>query len=190
MKKIVLASSSPRRQQILSDLGVNFEMSSPTKFEEVMNGLKPDELVCRNAVGKAREIAAQYNDAIIIGCDTVIEFEGEILGKPMNSEKAKSTLLKLSSNTHSVYSGLAVIDTRSNKEMVGCEETRITFKKISDKDIDCYIATGEPLDKAGAYGIQARGDLFVDKIEGSISNVIGLPKRLLIKYLKELGVKM
>ena len=190
MKKLILASSSPRRQQILKDLGLDFEIILPFHFEEIMDGVSPEDLVCKNAIGKAREVATHCKDSksIIIGSDTVIAFKEEILGKPKSAENAKAMLTKLSGEYHNVFSGLAVIDTSTWKELVGYEETKVKFRKLSSKEIDDYITTGEPLDKAGAYGIQARGELFVERIEGSFSNVVGLPKGLLIKYLEEIGL--
>lgn len=188
MSKIILASSSPRRQQILKDLGLQFE-AFPVDFMEKMEGMEPHELVAYNALGKAREVAKKHSESIIIGCDTVIVLNGEILGKPNTPEKAKSMLKKLSGKYHSVFSGLALIDAKTNGEMVGYEETKIKFRELSEEEIDDYIASGEPLDKAGAYGIQGRGELFIDRIEGSFSNVVGLPKGLLIKFLSEAGIR-
>ena len=161
MKKLILASSSPRRQQILKDLGLDFEIILPLHFEEIMDGARPEELVCKNALGKARKVVTQLKDSksIIIGSDTVIAFKGEILGKPASAEDAKAMLAKLSGEYHSVFSGLAIIDTGRGKELIGYEETKVKFRNLSEKEIDDYIATGEPLDKAGSYGIQARGEL-------------------------------
>ena len=190
MKKLVLASSSPRRQQILRDLGLDFVLASPVHFEELLVGLGPKELVCHNALGKAREAAKEYKDAIIIGCDTVIVFGDEVLGKPLTPEKAKSILTRLSGNYHSVVSGLGVINTKTHREFVGYEETKVKFRNLAEKEIDDYIESGEPLDKAGAYGIQERGGAFVEEIEGSFSSVVGLPKELLIKFLSELGIEV
>lgn len=236
---IVLASSSPRRQQMLRDIGLEFYVFPSVNFEEVKYNLNPEKLVSDNALGKAREVRhniskiieeietyktrfgvdlldfeldgivlesedgsqlktndkvsvdlniVKNKNSVIIGCDTVIVLDKEILGKPGTPERAKTMLQKLSGKYHSVFSGLAVINARNDKEMVGCEETRIKFRDLTKEDIDDYVATGEPLDKAGAYGIQGRGELFVDKIEGSFSNVVGLPKGLLIRFLSDMGV--
>lgn len=210
MSKLILASSSPRRQQILKDLCLQFE-AFLVDFVEKMEGMEPKELVTYNALGKARTLVKAQKDGleelkqkmldtklskaltlagIYIGCDTVIVLNGEILGKPNTPERAKSMLKKLSGKYHSVFSGLALIDAKTNGEMVGYEETKIKFRELSEEEIDDYIASEEPLDKAGAYGIQGRGELFVEKIEGSVSNVIGLPKRLLIKFLSECGIEI
>jgi len=190
MKNIILASSSPRRQQILKELCLNFTVSPPVDFEEKLNGAEPEALVCENALGKAREVARLHTDSIIIGCDTLIIINYEIFGKPLTSEKAYVMLRKLSGNYHSVLSGLAVIDTKKNKELVECEKTEVKFKDLSESEIRDYVESGEPLDKAGAYGIQGCGEKFVEEVKGSYSSVIGLPKELLVRFLSELRVKL
>jgi septum formation protein len=190
MKKIYLASSSPRRQQILKELGLNFTVSPPVDFEEKLVGAAPEQLVCENALGKARVIASKYTNSIIIGCDTLIILNNEIFGKPLTPEKAYMTLKKLRGNYHSVVSGLAVIDTKDNKELVKYEKTEVKFKDLSESVIRDYVESGEPLDKAGAYGIQGSGGKFVEEIKGSYSSVVGLPKELLVKFLSELGIKV
>ena len=187
MRDICLASSSPRRQQILKDLGLDFVVSHPVKYKEKLSGLDPEALVCHNALGKAKEVGEKYTNSIIIGCDTVVVFNNEILGKPINHDDANAMLKKLSGNYHSVYSGLAVIDMQKNKELVGYDKTEVKFKDLSGKEINDYVESGGPLDKAGAYGIQECGGEFVESIKGSFSNVVGLPKELLIRFLAELG---
>ncbi len=186
MRDICLASSSPRRQQILKELGLDFVVCHPMKFQEKLSGSDPETLVCHNALGKVKEVAKKYKDSIIIGCDTVVTFNNEILGKPLTPDNAHVMLMKLSGNCHSVFSGLAVIDTQKNKELIGHDETEVKFRNLSEKEINDYVASGEPLDKAGAYGIQERGGAFVESIEGSFSNVVGLPKELLTRFLVEL----
>ena len=188
MRDICLASSSPRRQQILKDLGLDFVVSHPVKYKEKLGGLDPEALVCHNALGKAKEVAEKYKDSIIIGCDTIVTFNNEILGKPLTPDNAHVMLMKLSGNYHSVFSGLAVIDTQKNRELVGYDKTEVKFKDLSEKEINDYVESGEPLDKAGAYGIQECGGAFVESIKGSFSNVVGLPKELLAKFLVELEI--
>jgi septum formation protein len=188
MRDICLASSSPRRQQILKDLGLDFVVSHPVKYKEKLSGLDPEALVCHNALGKAKEVAEKYKDSIIIGCDTIVTFNNEILGKPLTPDNAHVMLMKLRGNYHSVFSGLAVIDTQKNKELVGYDKTEVKFKDLSEKEINDYVESGEPLDKAGAYGIQECGGAFVESIKGSFSNVVGLPKELLTKFIAELEI--
>ena len=190
MKQLILASSSPRRRQIMQELGLTFQAIPPRYFEETMDGMSPEELVCHNALGKAREVSGHCQDSIVIGCDTVIVFGNEILGKPLTSERARFTLSSLSGHSHSVLSGLAVIDVGLKKELVGHEESVITFRRLTKDETEKYIESGEPLDKAGAYGIQGRGELFVKRIEGSFSNVVGLPKALLMNFLDQLNLEL
>jgi septum formation protein len=188
MKNICLASSSIRRQQILKDLGLDFVVSYPVEFKEKLSGSDPEALVCHNALGKAKDVAKKYKDSIIIGCDTIVVFNNEILGKPLTPDNAHVMLMKLRGNYHSVFSGLAVIDMQKNKKLIGCDKTKVKFKDLSEKEIKDYVDSGEPLDKAGAYGIQECGGAFVESIKGSFSNVVGLPKELLTRFLAELGI--
>jgi len=188
IRNICLASSSIRRQQILEEMGLDFVVSYPLKFKEELCGSDPEALVCHNALGKAKEVAEKYKDSIIVGCDTVVTYNNEILGKPLTPDNAHVMLMKLSGNCHSVFSGLAVIDTQRNKELVGQDKTEVKFRSLSEKEINDYVASGEPLDKAGAYGIQERGGAFVESIKGSFSNVVGLPKELLTRFLTELEI--
>ena len=188
MRDICLASSSPRRQQILKDLGLDFVVSHPVKYKEKLSGLDPEALVCHNALGKAKEVAEKYKDSIIIGCDTIVTFNNEILGKPLTPDNAYVMLMKLRGNYHRVFSGLAVIDMQKSRELVGYDKTEVKFRDLSEKEINDYVESGEPLDKAGAYGIQECGGAFVESIKGSFSNVVGLPKELLTKFLVELEI--
>lgn len=189
MKNIYLASSSPRREQILRELGFNFATNPPVNFIEKESGGEPEALVCFNALGKAKEVAGKYINSIIIGCDTVVTLGSEILGKPATSEKAYEMLEKLSGSWHNVFSGLAVIDTEFCRELVGYEKTEVKFRVLSKNEIDDYVQSGEPLDKAGAYGIQGYGRVFVEEIKGSVSTVIGLPKALVVNFLSEFGMR-
>ncbi len=186
MKKIYLASSSPRRRQILKDLGLDFVIRPPVKFQEEPNGADPGVVVCGNALGKAKEVSVKHKDSIIIGCDTIVAFNNEFLGKPLTPDNAYVMLKKLSGNCHCVFSGLAVIDTQLPKELVGYDKTEVKFKVLSEKEIKDYVESGGPLDKAGAYGIQECGETFVESVKGSFSNVVGLPKELLLRFLAEL----
>ncbi len=188
-KDICLASSSPRRQQILKDLGLNFTVSPPVDFREKLSGAEPEALVCDNALGKAMEVAGNHKDSVIIGCDTIVMFDNEIFGKPLTPGNAYMMLKKLSGNCHSVLSGLAVIDTQIYKELVGYERAEVKFKELSEKEINDYVESGEPLDKAGAYGIQECGGAFVEKVEGNVSTVVGLPEELLKKFLSIVTLK-
>ena len=185
-KDICLASSSPRREQILKDLGLNFTVNPPVDFKEKLSGAEPEVLVSDNALGKAMEVAGNHKNSVIIGCDTIVVFDNEIFGKPLTPDNAYMMLKKLSGNCHSVFSGLAVIDTQIYKELVGYERAEVKFRELSEKEINDYVESGEPLDKAGAYGIQECGGEFVEEVKGNVSTVVGLPEELLKKFLTEL----
>ena len=188
-KDICLASSSPRREQILKDLGLNFTVNPPVDFKEKLSGAEPEVLVSDNALGKAMEVAGNHKNSVIIGCDTIVVFDNEIFGKPLTPDNAYMMLKKLSGNCHSVFSGLAVIDTQIYKELVGYERAEVKFRELSEKEINDYVESGEPLDKAGAYGIQECGGEFVEEVKGNVSTVVGLPEELLKKFLSIVTLK-
>jgi septum formation protein len=186
--KIILASTSPRRKELLARILNNFEII-PGNYEEDMTlKLPPEELAMTLSAGKALDVA-KNNEGIIIGSDTFISFNKEVLGKPHTPEKAKETLSKLSGKTHKIYTGLTIINTKTKEIIQDYEITKITFKELSEKEIEEYIATKEPLDKAGAYALQGIGAKLITKIEGSRTSAIGLPIEKLAKILNKMGVK-
>ena len=186
--KIILASTSPRRKELLKRIITNFE-TTPSNYEEDMTlKLNPEDLVQTLAYGKALEVAKRKK-GIIIGSDTLINLEKEVLGKPHTEEKAKKMLRKLSGKTHKIYTGITVINTETNTHIIDHEITKITFKKLSEKEINDYILTGESLDKAGAYALQGLARKFIIKIEGSRTSGIGLPLEKLKLELNKMGVK-
>lgn len=189
MKKLILASSSPRRKELLEQVGFTFEIQ-PSSFEENMaQDLPPLELAKQLSLGKAQDIANKNSDSIVLGADTFIAFDNHILGKPHTPEKAKEILKLLSGKWHSVITGFTIIDTETKKKVSESVETKVYFRELIDSEIDEYIATGEPLDRAGAYAIQERGALLVDHIEGDYSNVVGLPITVVALALKDFDVK-
>ncbi len=174
-QRIILASTSPRRHDILSKTDLVFEIL-PADFEEDMTlNLNPFELAQYLSHGKAHSVAKRYSDAIVIGADTFIVHEGALLGKPHTADKAYEMLARLSGTHHSVLTGVTVIHSGMNKVISDVEETKVYFRDLSEAEIKNYIATGEPLDKAGSYAIQQGGAAFVEKIEGDLLNVVGLP---------------
>ena len=179
--KIYLASSSPRRREILSNLGVEFEILKPDADENVTESdpCKLTELLARR---KAEAAAELKNDGLIIGCDTVVFAGGEILGKPKDMEDAKRMLHNLSGKTHEVISGICVI--LGDKTVTAHEITRVRFSKMTEDEITLCAAKGEPLDKAGAYAVQGMASLFIDGLDGDYFNVVGLPVRCLYETLK------
>lgn len=180
MKKLVLASASPRRREILSHIGLKFDVVVTDADEKNNLPTDPAELVVELAKRKAAACSA---DGIVIACDTVVCLNGKILTKPDDESDAERMLRELSGGVHYVYSGLCV----SDGEKVVCSHTatKVKMREISDIEIASYIRTGEPLDKAGAYGIQDLGGIFVEKIDGDYYNVVGLPLESLCRILKD-----
>src|SRR3989344_5942048 len=188
MKNIVLASSSPRRKEILEKTGLSF-IVDPSNFEENLDqDLEPKELVKELSLGKAKDVTKRHKNAIVIAADSVVLLNGKVLGKPHTKEKAESMLSELSGSIHSAITGFTIIDTDTGKTVSEAVETKIYFKKLTKEEIENYVETGEPLDKAGAYAIQGKGGMFVEKIEGDYYNIVGLPLANLVEKLKEFGV--
>ncbi len=188
-RKIILASKSPRRKEILDQLGLDFAVEA-SSFEEKDEHLTPEELAAHNAIGKARQIAKKHRDALVIGVDTVVAFQSLQINKPRNKKDAERILKVLSGRTHKVFSAVCVIDTKTNNEVHGVQETLVTMKKMTEKEIENYIATGEGSDKAGSYAIQGKAALFIKRIEGDYFNVVGLPVFLLGKLMKKLDKEL
>lgn len=184
--RVILASSSPRRLQLLQQIGIKVEVR-PAAFDELSTGKMADEVVLANAVGKCQAVCAAYGDKVpVIAADTVVVLDGKILGKPKDAADAVRMLTELSGRTHKVLTGVAVsFDGRQLAEVC---ETEVIFRTLTAAEIADYVATGEPLDKAGAYGIQGRGAVFVEKINGCYNNVVGLPLTRLHLMLAKLGV--
>ncbi|MCI8590189.1 MAG: septum formation protein Maf [Clostridiales bacterium] len=178
-QKIILASSSPRRKEIAALFFDVFEVVAPEVDETVEKTLSPEQVVLTLAERKARAAANTKGDAdaVYIGSDTIVYANGTVLGKPENRPSAKDMLHMLSGNTHSVYSGVCVL--WQGKAYTGYEETRVIMRHISEEELDAYVATGECDDKAGAYAIQGRAGLFIERIEGPYHNVVGLPLKTL-----------
>ena len=180
---LILASGSPRRKEILDTMGLEFSVDISDTDESFAG--TPEEMVLELSRRKALAVASRHSGAMILAADTLV-FGDEVLGKPHSAEEAKRMLAGLSGRWHSVYTGVTMIDTRSGKTLSRADVTRVHFVALTAQDIDAYVATGEPLDKAGAYGIQGRGGMFIDRIEGSYSNVVGLPMALVRSMLLEL----
>lgn len=185
MRNIILASRSPRRKAILEMAGINCTVM-PSHAEENIRVDTPQELVSALSGLKAGEVAARLDgDYVVIGADTIVCYEGQILGKPKDGTDAFNTLHALSGNTHTVYTGVTVLETNSSKECTFCEETDVTMLKVPDAALRKYVETGDPMDKAGSYGIQGKGAFLVEKINGDFYNVVGLPIARLMKVLAE-----
>ena len=184
---VVLASSSPRRHELLARLGVEFTTASPDVDESPLPGEDPVAYVRRLALDKAHTVAAGP-DVLVIAADTTVELDGEILAKPDDDEHARVMLRGLSGRTHLTHTGVALrLGTRTVEEVV---TTAVTFARLTDAEIDWYVATGEPLDKAGAYALQGAAGVFVERIDGSVSNVVGLPLHAVHELARRLGVTL
>lgn len=187
-KKIVLASSSPRRIELLKQIGLTFEVVPADIEEEVFKDLTPQELVERLAKEKVLNASLKVKNSIVVGADTVVVLEGKILGKPKSKEEALNMLLLLSGKWHKVFSGVAVMDSDNKQLFSDVEETKVKFRRISTEEAMKYVETGESMDKAGAYAIQGKGAVFIEKIEGCYYNVVGLPIYRLEKLLKKFNI--
>jgi septum formation protein len=170
----------------MKKLGLEFT-HTPPKVEEDEALSDPVERVERNSLLKAKSV--QKSDSLVIGSDTIVYHNGEIMGKPSNENDAKRMLWSLSEDSNKVYSGVSIVDSCSGRTLTRHAVTEVWFKKLSQNMIDEYVDSGEPMDKAGAYGIQGFGGEFIDRIEGSYSNVVGLPLELLTEMLQEFSVQ-
>lgn len=185
--QVILASASPRRQELLKQIGIE-PLVHPADFAEIGGREnEAEQVVLTNAAGKCQAAAAQYGDAMpVIAADTVVVIDGQILGKPADEAAAAAMLERLSGKTHRVLTGVAV--RYQGRQITEVCETKVIFRKLTQQEIEAYVATGEPLDKAGAYGIQGRGAVLVEKIDGCYNNVVGLPLTRLHLILAKLGV--
>ncbi|MBI5473972.1 MAG: septum formation inhibitor Maf [Ignavibacteriae bacterium] len=176
LKRLVLASRSPRRIALLKQIGLDFTVDPTDLPEDFDSQISPSENAMTLALQKAMNIAEKFQDAIVIGADTIVVLDNALLGKPTDESDALRMLRLLSGRTHTVVTGFALVDCASRRSMTACEETRVTFRTLPDAEISEYIAGGSPMDKAGAYGIQDDyGAVFVTRIEGCFYNVVGFP---------------
>jgi len=189
-EKIILASASPRRKQLLSKLGLEFDVRPSNIEEDVEIETDFGTFVKMLAYKKAKDVAKQYCCGIILGADTIVVVDGEILGKPQNGDDAKKMLEKLNGKWHLVYTGLALIDVKQKKCIKEFEESKVKFRELTMQQIENYIKTGEPFGKAGAYAIQGIGSLLVEKIDGCYYNIVGLPLVKLSKMLSAFGINI
>jgi len=188
LREVSLASQSPRRKQLLEGLGLRVVVVPSAYVEEsnTFETLDGAEIALRHALGKAVQ-AAQNGPPILIAADTVVQIDGELLGKPRDAHEAAGMLRKLSGREHRVYTGFAVVDRAEKACESGVESTVVHFATLSDTDITAYVATGDPLDKAGAYGIQGRAGMLVSSIAGDFYTVMGLPLARVGTALRDLG---
>lgn len=172
---IILASASPRRADLLRQAGIDFIAIPADVDERVLSGEEPEAHVMRLATEKARVVAEKTGHGLVIGADTVVVIDGKILGKPVDRAEAVSMLRLLSGRGHRVMTGLTLANVGSREVSCHVEVTDVFFRELGDREIDAYVNSGEPMDKAGAYGIQEKGVFFVRRVEGCYNNVVGLP---------------
>jgi septum formation protein len=189
MRTLILASASTGRAELLRRTGVPFSVS-PSECNEETCACDPDEHVRVLALRKARDVARRHPDAVVVGADTVIDLDGEILGKPESDLHAERMLIELSGRYHRLLTGLAIVDGLHGMEYVGTEVTMVHLRELTPAQIRAYVASGEPLGKSGSYEIQGRGATLIDRIEGDFSNVVGLPMAHLARELEPFGIDL
>lgn len=188
MQHLILASSSPRRKELLENLHLTFDISSSEVDESFAPELPPEEIVVGLAIRKAKVIANQHPDSFVIGADTIVVANGRILGKPADEAEAIDMLSMLSGKTHAVFTGVAIL--HGETEVHFFEKTEVTFWELTDTEIQAYIKSGEPFDKAGGYGIQGFGSMLVKHISGDYFAVVGLPVSRTVRELQKAGYKL
>ncbi len=188
--KLILASASPRRADLLNQVGITYEVVKPELLEEPDLGKRPCEIALILAEAKARFVAEKLGRGVILAADTLVVCRGDLMGKPVDEEDARHMLRLLSGSRHEVITGMVLLDAASGLLEKEYAKTTVWMKKLSEDEINDYVKGGEPLDKAGAYGIQGKAALFVEKIEGCYFNVVGLPLNLLYHMMQKLQFAM
>jgi septum formation protein len=189
MRKVILSSASPQRKKLLEQIiGNDFQICSSSYDEAHVSDLTPEELVRHHSIEKAKDVASRFSDAIIISADTVIVLNAEVIGKPDSADRARRILQKLGGQRMQAITGMTLIDSKTGKIITESEVTDIWMKELSEDEITAYIRTGEPFGKAGAFAIQGKGALFIEKIEGDYFNVVGLPLFKLGKMLESMDI--
>ncbi|MFQ5530310.1 MAG: Maf family protein [Gemmatimonadota bacterium] len=186
MTRLVLASGSPRRREVLAALGLDFDIRPPVLEETLLPGESPESAVCRLARDKAAAVTAAPEE-MVLAADTLVVHAGELLGKPADPAEAVEMLMRLAGTSHVVFTGLALRTGR--RSVSAAARTEVTFRRFERSECEAYVATGEPLDKAGAYGIQGFGAALVDRIDGDYFNVMGLPVPTLLELLAAAGFR-
>ena len=190
-KRLILASGSPRRRELLRNAGFTFEVIPPEVAEDNPDNEAPAMLVERLALDKAEAVAGRFHrqdNVVVLGADTVVVVDSTLLGKPASPAEARQMLQRLSGRTHEVITGVALVEPETARRTVAHETTRVFFRPLEPQEMENYVATGEPLDKAGAYAIQGGASRFVTRVEGCYFNVMGLPVALVDRLLRECGM--
>jgi septum formation protein len=185
--KVVLASASPRRKELLKKIVRTFKISPSRVNESKIKARTPEALAVKAALAKAEDVALKHRNAVVIGADTIVVLGKKILGKPKSKKEATAMLKSLSGRTHQVITGLAVVDSETFAKIADFVVTKVKMKKVPIEEIQAYVKSGRPMDKAGAYGIQEIEEIFIDKLAGDYDNVVGLPVRRLKELLCEIA---
>jgi len=186
--QIILASASPRRELLLREMGLRFTVVQPVDVEELLGGAAPDVVAMQNAQRKARAVAGRHREAVVLGADTEVVLDGVVFGKPRDLRDAETMLSKLAGRRHDVLTGVCVIHRALDTEITFAECSQVWVRTLTRDQILDYFTKVNPLDKAGAYGAQEHGELIIERIEGSFSNVVGLPVERLRATLEKLGL--
>lgn len=188
---LILASASPRRRELLTQIGVSFVVEVSDVEEVIDAALLPHALVASLALQKAQAVAKNHTEGIVLGADTIVVSDGNILGKPQDAAQAKAMLQSLSGRWHQMMTAVALVDAQDDQKVwTSVESTNVKFRNLTQEDIAAYVATGESMDKAGAYGIQGYGALLVERIEGCYNNVVGLPLQQVARGLNQWGINL
>jgi septum formation protein len=190
LRPVILASSSPRRRELLKQIGLSFTIDPADVDESLLPGEDPEGYAVRVALDKARVAAGRTGDGLVIAADTIVVLGRDILGKPVDVRDAERMLSLLSGRKHRVITGLALLDAGTGMTRTDSAVTGVWFRELTPAEISAYVSTGEPLDKAGAYGIQEKGAILVEKIEGCYYNVVGLPLSVLSRMLRDFGMSL
>jgi septum formation protein len=187
--RLILASGSPRRAQLLAEAGLQFEIVRANASESTTRALTIQELTAYNAARKAREVARKFRDAVVLGADTLVALDGDVIGKPANMRGALKTLQRLSAREHQVCTSVFICSVARREQINFCTISHVRFKLLNDDEIRAYLAKINPLDKAGAYAAQAHGSEVIGRIRGSYTNVVGLPMGETLRALRHFGIK-
>ena len=189
-RELVLASTSPRRRELLSCLGIDFRVVPPSTLENMLPHETPREMVERLALSKALSVARPLSSGLVIGADSVVVLDGRVLGKPVNNAQARDMLRSLRGREHRVMTGLALVDAANQDTRVTSESSLVTMRDYTDDQLEAYVASGEPMDKAGAYAVQDRVFRPAERLEGCYTNVMGLPLCSLVNMIQDAGLEV
>lgn len=188
MKKLILASSSPRRKAILEKALIPFDVEAPTFEEDMTLKMSPEKLAATLALGKARSVALNHTDAVVLGADTFVVYKKELIGKPLTKKRAYEVLGKLSGKWHQTLTGVAIVDAQTGKSITKVVKTRVHFRRLEKSEVRAYIESGEPLLAAGSYTAQGTAGTFIDRIEGDFWAIVGLPIATVVPLLARFGI--